>query len=261
MSFLFVKKVPFTPGSNSVPKGIAPWFLLFFLIFFPAGVSSVGPVLEDFSGASGPDGIPVGWKPLEFPKIKRHTVYTVESDGTNSFLKATSSNSASGIYKEVDIDLSEHPMLRWRWKVEGVVEKGDARKKDGDDYAARIYVTFDYDPERTPFFERLKYKVVKAIYGKVPANAINYIWANKLRKGEHIPNAFTDKAIMIAVESGPELSGRWVPEKRNVYEDYRVLFGAEPPGATGIAVMTDTDNTGESAVAYYDDISLNRLGE
>jgi hypothetical protein len=214
--------------------------------------------MEVFSGPVGAEGLPEGWKALEFPKIERHTLYTVETDGTNSFLKAESRNSASGLYKEVDIDLREFPILSWRWKVERIIEKGDARTKQGDDYAARIYVTFEYDPERAPLLERLKYKVAGLIYGKVPASAINYIWANRLGKGEHIPNAYTDRSIMVAVESGPEFVGRWVSEERNVYEDYRAFFGVEPPGVSGIAVMTDTDNTKESAVAYYDDIVLNR---
>jgi hypothetical protein len=195
--------------------------------------------MEDFSGPPGQDGLPEGWRTLEFPKIERHTVYTIESDGTNSFLKAESRNSASGLYKEVDVELREFPILSWRWKVERIIEKGDARTKQGDDYAARLYVTFEYDPERTPFFERVKYKVAELIYGKVPASAINYIWANRLGKG------------------GPEFVGRWVSEERNVYEDYKAFFGEEPPRVAGIAVMTDTDDTKESAVAYYDDIVLN----
>ena len=61
---------------------------------------------------------------------------------------------------------------------------------------------------------------------------------------------------MIAVQSGPQEIGRWLGEERNVYEDYRRLFGQEPPRIAGIALMTDTDNTGESAVAYYDQIVL-----
>jgi hypothetical protein len=235
------------------------WFLLVFLLLVPACVFSFDTKIEDFSGTLGPDGIPEGWKPLTFPKIKRHTVYTVESDGKNSFLKAVSRNSASAVYKNLEIDLRDYPILSWRWKVESVIENGDARTKQGDDYAARIYVTFEYDPETTPFLERLKYRVVKGIYGDAPANAINYIWANMLPRGEHVPNPYTEKAMMVAVESGPELTGRWVQEERDVYEDYRLLFGAEPPMVKGIAVMTDSDNTGGSAVAYYDDIAVKRL--
>jgi hypothetical protein len=138
-----------------------------------------------------------------------------------------------------------------------VEDRGDNR----DDYAARIYVTFEYDPETTPFVERLKYKVAGLIYGKLPANAINYIWANRLPKGEHIVNPFTEKAIMVAVESGAGLAGEWVEEKRNVYEDYKSFFGTAPPRVVGIAIMTDSDNTGQRAMAYYDDIVFKRGSE
>ena len=86
--------------------------------------------------------------------------------------------------------------------------------------------------------------------------AINYIWANKLPKGATLPNAFSSNALMIAVESGDEKAGTWVSEERNVYEDYRMLFGEDPPAIGAVALMTDTDNTGGEAVAYYGDITL-----
>ena len=81
--------------------------------------------------------------------------------------------------------------------------------------------------------------------------SINYIWANKLPKGRHVPNPFYSNAVMVAVESGNENVGKWIAERRNVYEDFKAIFGEEPPL---IAIMTDTDNTGEAAVAYYDDM-------
>ena len=85
---------------------------------------------------------------------------------------------------------------------------------------------------------------------------INYIWANKLPKGQAVPNAYADKVIMLAVESGPSKTGQWVSEERNVYEDFKKLFGEEPPALGAVAIMTDTDNTDSHAVAYYGDITL-----
>jgi hypothetical protein len=86
--------------------------------------------------------------------------------------------------------------------------------------------------------------------------AINYIWANRLPQGESLPNAFRSNAVMVAVESGDGKAGTWVTEERNVYEDYRALFGEDPPAIDAIALMTDTDNTGGEAEAYYGDIFL-----
>jgi hypothetical protein len=91
--------------------------------------------------------------------------------------------------------------------------------------------------------------------------SINYIWANRLPEGEFIPNSYYGNAVMLAVESGPEKVGLWVDERRDVLADYRTIFGEEPPTAGAIAIMTDTDNTGESAVAYYDDIRLESSDE
>ena len=176
----------------------------------------------------------------------------VETGGR--YLCARSRASASALYKEVSVELKELPILSWRWRVGGVLPGGDARRKSGDDYPARVYVTFAYVPERTPLLERVKYRLVKALYGKTPANAINYIWANKLKKNEALPNPYTTKVMMVAVESGVALAGDWVTESRNVYEDYLKFFGGEPPVVVSIAVMTDSDNTKGEAEACYDDI-------
>ena len=141
--------------------------------------------------------------------------------------------------------------------MENILQKGDERRKEGDDYAARVYVAFQYDPNIATVWERTRYGAYRLLYGEYPPKAvINYIWANRLPRDAAIDNAFTDRAKMIAVRSGPSDVGRWHEEERNVFEDYRRLFGQEPPRIAGIAVMTDTDNTGESAVAYYDRIAL-----
>ena len=140
--------------------------------------------------------------------------------------------SASGLIRKIRIDPVEYPLVSWRWKVMNVLEKGDVTKKEGDDYAARIYVVFS-----SLFFWEAK--------------TINYVWANKIPLGEAVTSPYTPNAVMIAVESGNDKAGRWISEKRNVLEDYRQCFGKEPPKARAIAMMTDTDNTGESTTAWY----------
>ena len=87
-----------------------------------------------------------------------------------------------------------------------------------------------------------------------PLAAINYIWESTTPKGTIVPNPYAEQVKMIVVESGRVLINQWVNEERNVYEDYRKAFGEEPPMVSGVAIMTDTDNTGESAIAYYGDI-------
>ena len=75
-----------------------------------------------------------------------------------------------------------------------------------------------------------------------------------------VPNPFTDRVKMIVVESGAENLNTWVGQQRNIYEDYKQAFGEEPPMISGVAIMTDTDNTRESATAYYGDIVFLRAG-
>lgn len=207
-----------------------------------------------------PTGLPRDWKPLTFPKISRHTTYKVEGESGRFWVKAESDASASALVREAKIDPKVYPVLRWRWKVENIIQKGDETKKEGDDYAARLYVNFFYNPKKASLWERTQYGVWYTIYGSYPPKgAINYIWANRLPRGETIDNAYTSKAKMVAVESGPEKVGQWVREERNIYNDYTALFGEEPPKAIGVAIMTDTDNTQEKAAAYYSDISFCRV--
>jgi len=189
-------------------------------------------VIDDFE-----DGLRPEWEVKEF---KGRAVYLVAHDNDGSHvLKAESRDAASGLVFKKEYSLRDYPILTWRWKVANILENGDETKKEGDDYPARVYVVFPHW-----FFPKTK--------------SINYIWANKLPKGEHVPNPFTGNAIMVAVESGRRNVGRWISERRNVYEDYRMLFGEEPPLVGAIAIMTDTDNTGGSATAWYDDIRIER---
>lgn len=198
---------------------------------------------------------PMGWKSWTFKKIERHTTYvTVREDG-NVVVRAEASASASGLIREVKVDPKEYPVLAWRWKVSNAYTKGDVSRKEGDDYPARMYVAFDYDPQRLGFVDRAKHAAVKLLYGEAPPlRVINYIWESKAPKDTITSSAYTDWVKMIVVESGNELSNRWIDEQRNILEDYRKAFGEEPSTITGIAIMTDADNTGEAATAWYGDI-------
>lgn len=207
-----------------------------------------------FSRATVGQSVPEGWKPLTFKKIPTQTKYEIVHDGEVTVVKASSEGSASGLTKEVKIDPREYPIVRWRWKVENLLKNSDVTRKDGDDYPARLYVTFEYDPDKVHFAKKLKYKAGRAIFGDIPIGALNYIWETKTPVGTIVENAFTDFAKMIVVESGPQKVGTWIDEERNIYEDYKRAFGEEPPMINGIAIMSDTDNTKERATAYYGDI-------
>ncbi|WHZ22781.1 MAG: hypothetical protein OJF47_001893 [Nitrospira sp.] len=233
--------------------------VLLLALFLGPAVSGFaqGPVLLEvgkFSVAAEGVALPDGWKPLTFKKVGRHTTYEVVKVGSTAVVKAVSEASASGLTKEVTIDPHEYQIVRWRWKVENLLQKSDVNRKDGDDYPARLYITFAYEPEKVSLGKKLKYKAGQALFGDIPIGALNYIWDTKSLAGTIVDNAFTDFAKMIVVESGAQRIGSWIEEERNVYEDYKAAFGEEPPAINGVAIMSDTDNTKERAVAYYGDI-------
>ena len=198
-----------------------------------------------------------GWEPMEFPKIDRHSRYQLTDDDGEQVVMATTDNSASGLIARVSVEPGDSLILRWRWKVSNVYEQGNARKKEGDDYPARIYVAFEFEPDEAGFFERAKRKTVEVVFGEeLPGNALNYIWANRLPVGEIIANPFTDTTMMVAVNSGVTNTGEWVTVERDIVADYRKAFDREPPKLVGVAIMSDSDNTGASATAWYGDVSL-----
>lgn len=232
--------------------------LVLLLTSLPA-LGEASPTIAPFSRlpALTPDH---GWEPLEFPDIDRHTHYQlVADDEQGQVVEAVAEDSASGLIARVSLEPGDALILRWHWKVDDILEAGDARRKAGDDYAARIYVAFEFEPDKAGWFERAKRKTVSALFGEeLPGRALNYIWANRLPRDEMIANPYTDDTMMIAVSSGRQRSGQWVTVERDVVADYREAFGDEPPELVGVAIMTDTDNTGENARAWYGDITLSR---
>jgi hypothetical protein len=172
-----------------------------------------------------------GWSDKNFKGKK--TSYTLE-DGV---LKAQSAKGASGKIKKVSIDTRKYPKLSWSWRIDHVLKGENIKLKSGDDFAARVYVVFP----RT-FFWRMR--------------AINYVWAAKMPKGSEAPSPYTANSVAVALESGEDKAGKWVLEERNIYEDYKRIFGEEPPLLGGVAIMTDTDDTQDEATAWYGDLTL-----
>lgn len=176
-----------------------------------------------------------GWEERVFAG---RTQYKLREVNGLKALHAFSEGSASGLFKMVRVDLAKTPVLRWRWKVENLLQDVDERSKPGDDYPARIYVVFSGGL----FFWNTR--------------AIDYVWSSNQPLGSHWPNAFTGNAMMLAVESGPGKLGQWIEERRNIAEDYRLLFGGEPGTVDAVAIMSDSDNSGQSVSAWYGDITF-----
>jgi len=177
-----------------------------------------------------------GWKEQTVFGSKKST-YAFAQDNGKTVLVGKSNDAASGLLYKIDIDPKNYPIIRWTWKIDHTVKKGNERIKDGHDFAARLYVVFPRG-----LFSRTR--------------AIEYVWGNVLHKGESIRSPYSKNAAMIAVDSGDELAGHWTVHRRNFADDYRTAFGEEAPKAGAIAIMTDSDNTHESATGYYGDITL-----
>ena len=243
------------------PAPLALLLALFLCLPFAAVYAQDGIEAGNFS-KQAPGGLPQDWKPLTFRNIGKHTVYTLVKDGNTTVLKADSNAAASGLTRDLtalNLNLRDTPILKWRWKIANLIKSADIATKEGDDYPARVYVTFRYDPERAGTGMRLQYGLAKTFYGEYPPHAgINYVWDGKAPVGTMTPNAYTSRAMMFVVESGAKRVGEWVEVERNVYEDYKRAFKEEPPPVLGIAVMTDTDSTGEAATAWYGDMSLRK---
>jgi hypothetical protein len=205
-----------------------------FLVFVGAAVQATPDTIR--IGSFAETGLE-GWSTKIF---NGKTEYRIVQDTGQQVLQASSHGTASGLVFETAFDPRDYPILSWRWKVSNIIVKGDSRTKAGDDYAARVYVVF-------PHWLFLKTK------------SLNYIWANHLPKETIQANAYTGNAMMIAVESGSENVGKWQTVHRNIVADYRRAFGEDPPQVGAIAIMTDTDNTGESATAWYGDITARHL--
>lgn len=184
-------------------------------------------------------GDATGWKTQTISISKPKTVYTLTGLDNHRFLRANSTKSASGLIYKFDHLPKDFQTLKWSWKIDRINIKADERQKSGEDFAVRVYAIFP----RGVFSSK---------------RAICYVWANKLPKGSHVRSPFSDSIITVAVDSGSALAGQWVFHQRNLRDDYRKFFGEEPPALGAIAIMTDSDNTGETSVGYYGDISLAR---
>ena len=190
------------------------------------------------------------WVPLTFPNIPRHSTYEVRKTAEGDFLVATSNNSASAIRYNREFDVYRYPVVRWRWKVDNVYVRGNLLRKSGDDYPLRVYVMFKYDPDRASFGQRAQYALAKLIYGAYPPqSSLNYIWANRAEEQGIHPSPYTDRARMIVLRAGTAQLGQWLEEKVNIVDDYRKAFGTEPPATASLAIMNDSDNTGEAATS------------
>lgn len=169
--------------------------------------------------------------------FKALTQYQPVSLNNKKVLQAKSQGTASSLYKEVRIDLQKTPYLNWSWRIDKKLAWVDESQKQGDDFAARIYL------------------VIKGEWFFWQTKAINYVWARQSPQEANWANPFTgDSVRMVAIRSNGDHIEQWYTEKRDVLVDFRRFFGDDIRFIDGIALMTDTDNASGDALSYYADI-------
>ena len=212
--------------------------------------------IAKFSQAAANAAMPAGWGPLTLSSVPASR-YTLVRDGETVVLRAEAAASASGLAFAFAPPVAGARKLRWRWKGERLPAGADTTQRASDDAVARIYVTFRHPPEKLTMAQRALDEMMRTLYGEAPPHAtLLYVWDNKAAVGSARRNAYSDRVHNFVVESGSARRSQWQAYERDVVADYEMAFGGPAPPISGIALMTDADNTGSSALAYYGDITL-----
>jgi len=191
-------------------------------------------VVADFSSGLDRKGVPPGWKLKE---RSGKADISIVREGPLHALRLRSNDTSFSIQKPVNLNPLEYPLLTWKWKVTQIPDGGDFRKRSADDQAAQLFMAFSN------------------------SNILVYIWDSSAPQGltddAWAPPFLTIKAIV--VRSGRHETGKWLTETRNIYDDYRNLFGGEPPRIAGIRIQINSQHTDSSGESYFADISFERL--
>lgn len=198
---------------------------------------------------------PAPWQLQRINDKLTPTLYNLrEWDGVRA-MEAHAKASMALMARPLAVDLAQTPVLCWRWRVDAPLKTADLRTKAGDDYAARIYITFALKPEALDFGTRAKLRLGRAVFGpQLPDAAINYVWDNHNPIGTRAPNAYTDRTRIVVTRTGAADAGRWVEERRDVLLDATQEFGPHIAATQQLALASDTDNTGEEAHAGFADL-------
>ena len=205
-------------------------FIIIFLSFYSIGFASETKVF-DFTESE--------LSSLEVRKVRgadNKTEYTIGSNENGNFLKAVADNAASGLGKEIKIDLEKTPFINITWKIENNLPGIKENTKKGHDFAARVFVI--KKTGATPLSNR----------------AINYVFSSNNEVGFSSPSPYTKKSIDNVLASTKSHLNKWITVKANVKEDFKKFHNLDVNQLDGLAIMSDTDNSKMKTVAYYQNI-------
>ncbi len=195
--------------------------------------------VSDFSEGMD-DGIPQGWK---LDDKKEPIEITLVTEGGQWSVCFQGDDSAFGIYKKESFKIKDYPYLNWEWKVLELPEGGDFRSSDTDDQAAQIYVSFGS----------------LSFLNKAFVRAVGYYWSSTVPVGTEGECPTWGKSRVVILQSGPEKSGKWIREKRNVYEDYVRLFqDKDPSKVSAVRLYTNSQHTKSKSLAYFRNVYFSR---
>ena len=202
--------------------------ILFFAILFVETTLAEEIKVFDFTETE--------YKKLKVKKVKGNTTWTLGSNENGNFIKAEAEGKGSGLGKEIQIDLSKTPFINITWKVEKDLSGIMENTKKGHDYAARVFV------------------IKKTGSTALSNRAINYVFSSNNSIDAYWSSPYTKKSIDYVLSTTKEDLDTWVTVKRNVKEDFIKLHGLDISELSGVAIMTDTDNSKLRAISYYQNI-------
>jgi len=203
-----------------------------------------------------------GWRHKPMSSLKRDTVYKIEPDGSRTVLKAEADKSASLYVAPFSAPMAVPASLGWAWKTDALVPGADNRDKKREDAPLRVLAAFGGDETKLPEEERKRMNRAEKLSGtKPPFATLMYIWSEQVPVGTVIPSAHTSQVKMLVVASGKQGLGQWQTFQRDLAADYRKAWGGSAGPLLGVAVMTDTDNTGTQASGWYADLRLGCPGK
>ena len=198
----------------------------------------------DLSGWTEVEGatLPDHWQPLKFPSISGTTSYKVVLDPSyGPVIRAQSSAGAGGIARSIAVDPRRYQILNWSWKIDNTLSGSSLLHPNGDDFPARLMISF---------------KTESSARTAQRDNILCYVWATDESIGTIAVNPIHSHIRTVVAASGSDQRGTWLEMSRNIVDDYQQAFSKEPGAITGVALMTDTDNTESQALAWYGPVWL-----
>jgi hypothetical protein len=207
--------------------------MLLFVLAVAAWAADV--VIDDWTSQKpGAHGIPDGWMGGQTWGLPQHDM-TIEENEGHRVLHLKSKIESSAVRRDIRgrVNLKETPILEWSWKAITLPKNGDCRKKATDDQAAQLYIVWPRFPEA------------------VRSQIIGYIWDSTAPAGSIVKSEKTSTVTYVVMRSGTSEAGKWITERRNVVEDYKKIYGAQPDNPGYISIAIDSDDTVSSAESVF----------